>query len=91
MQLINQKNKAFALSIILISVATQLRAQCPTLVWSDEFDSTALNLNKWSYQLGGNGWGNSELQNYTDRNAEVSNGTLKIKFLLWRQIRRIRS
>jgi beta-glucanase (GH16 family) len=74
----NQKNKVLMLLIILISCTTQLKAQCPRLIWSDEFDGTALNLNKWSYQLGGNGWGNSELQNYTDRNAEVSNGTLKI-------------
>jgi beta-glucanase (GH16 family) len=77
-QFSNQKNKALMLLIILILCTMQLKAQCPRLVWSDEFDGTALNLNKWSYQLGGNGWGNSELQNYTDRNAEVSNGTLKI-------------
>jgi beta-glucanase (GH16 family) len=77
-QLKNLKMKVFIAFLTLISVATQLKAQCPNLVWSDEFDGTTLNLSKWSYQVGGNGWGNNELQNYTDRNAEVSNGTLKI-------------
>jgi beta-glucanase (GH16 family) len=73
-------NKISVLGIFIIFIVsiTHLNAQCPRLVWSDEFDSTALNLNKWSYQLGGNGWGNNELQNYTNQNAEVSNGTLKI-------------
>ena len=35
---------------------------------------------KWGYDLGAGGWGNAELQNYTNRtdNAIVSNGTLKI-------------
>lgn len=74
----NPKMKALLVLISLILCAKLSNAQCPRLVWSDEFDSTALNLNKWSYQLGGNGWGNNELQNYTNQNAEVSNGTLKI-------------
>lgn len=74
----NYKINVLGIVIILIALTINLNAQCPRLVWSDEFDSTALNLNKWSYQLGGNGWGNNELQNYTNQNAEVSNGTLKI-------------
>ncbi len=52
-----------------------------TLVWSDEFDGTgAPSSSKWGYDLGAGGWGNSELQYYTNRtdNASVSNGTLKI-------------
>ena len=51
------------------------------LVWSDEFDAPgAPDPTKWGYDLGAGGWGNSELQYYTNRldNAEVSNGTLKI-------------
>ncbi|PYE55274.1 carbohydrate binding domain-containing protein [Deinococcus yavapaiensis] len=51
------------------------------LVWSDEFSSPSLDLGKWSYQLGngfmsGNqyvaGWGNNELEYYTDRSQNVS-------------------
>jgi beta-glucanase (GH16 family) len=50
------------------------------LVWADEFDGTQLNSSKWSYELGAGGWGNNEVQYYTDRadNTVVSNGTLKI-------------
>lgn len=52
-----------------------------TLVWFDEFNMPgAPDPSKWGYDIGGNGWGNSELQYYTNRpdNASVSNGTLKI-------------
>ena len=48
------------------------------LVWSDEFDYEGLpNPEKWSYDVGGGGWGNNELQYYTNEdldNANVSNG-----------------
>lgn len=49
--------------------------------WSDEFDYTGLpNTAKWSYDLGGGGWGNNELQYYTNsiNNAKVENGSLII-------------
>ncbi len=50
-----------------------------TLVWSDEFDSAELDSQKWSSETGAHGWGNDELQNYTDgENVVVSDGTLKI-------------
>lgn len=54
------------------------------LLWSDEFDvDGAPNSGKWGYDIGtgNNGWGNSELQNYTSRpeNAVVQGGVLKIK------------
>lgn len=52
------------------------------LVWADEFDgeSDEPNPENWDYNVGGSGWGNSEVQTYTmDRsNSYVSNGTLKI-------------
>jgi len=38
-----------------------------TLVWSDEFDQKELDLSKWQFDLGGNGFGNNEAQFYTDR------------------------
>ncbi len=47
------------------------------LVWSDEFDGTALDLNTWHLEQGY--IANNELQNYqTSGNHEVSDGTLKI-------------
>lgn len=51
------------------------------LVWSDEFDSTSLNLNNWTRETGGHGWGNNEWEYYTDRevNSYIENGKLVIK------------
>ena len=52
-----------------------------TPAWQDEFDySGAPDAGKWGYDLGGDGWGNNELQDYTDRldNAFVGDGVLTI-------------
>src|SRR5215207_8298660 len=53
------------------------------LVWSDEFDYDGLpDPVKWGYDVGGRGWGNKELQFYTERrkeNARVENGYLIIE------------
>jgi len=58
-------------------------AQKPySLVWADEFDKAgAPDATKWGFDLGGNGWGNNELQYYTDRpqNARVEAGNLIIE------------
>jgi beta-glucanase (GH16 family) len=48
------------------------------LVWSDEFDGTLLDEDKWKYEINGSGGGNNELQYYTNQNTTVSDGTLKI-------------
>jgi beta-glucanase (GH16 family) len=56
------------------------------LVWSDEFDGDSLNESMWSLQLGTGteygltGWGNNELQYYTDRpkNVRIEDGRLHI-------------
>ncbi|MBT8181116.1 MAG: glycoside hydrolase family 16 protein [Eudoraea sp.] len=49
------------------------------LVWQDEFDGNSLSEENWVSETGANGWGNNELQNYTeDENVLVSDGTLKI-------------
>lgn len=59
-------------------------AQCPQLIWSDEFEGNALDLTKWEPQLGDGcninlcSWGNNELQYYRAENATVSDGSLKI-------------
>lgn len=58
-------------------------AQDWRLVWSDEFDvDGAVDTTKWSFQVGGGGWGNAELQFYTDQrpeNARVQGGNLVIE------------
>ncbi len=48
------------------------------LIWSDEFNGSELNLNDWNYDLGENGWGNNELEKYTNQNAIINNGVLSI-------------
>ena len=53
------------------------------LVWSEEFDKDGLpDSTKWGYDVGGNGWGNNELEYYTNarsENARVVNGNLIIE------------
>ena len=52
------------------------------LQWSDEFNGKELNEDVWTYDIGTgfSGWGNNELQSYTDRkkNVRVKNGKLII-------------
>lgn len=51
------------------------------LVWSDEFNGSALDESVWGYNTGGGGWGNNEKQHYTNRpeNIRVQNGCLEIE------------
>ncbi len=42
-----------------------------TLVWSDEFNSTELDLTKWLIEDNGNGGGNNELQYYDSRGVSM--------------------
>lgn len=54
------------------------------LVWADEFnlpDGAPVDASKWSAEMGGGGWGNAELEYYTDRpeNAYHENGSLVIR------------
>jgi beta-glucanase (GH16 family) len=53
------------------------------LTWSDEFngpDGSAVDPTKWKHDVGGTGWGNNELEYYTDgmQNAVVQGGNLVI-------------
>lgn len=52
------------------------------LVWNDEFNIDGKpDESKWDYDIGGHGWGNSELQYYTSDsvNVRVNNGKLEIE------------
>jgi beta-glucanase (GH16 family) len=48
------------------------------LVWSDEFNGTSVDPTNWTFETGGGGWGNNELEYYQASNATVSNGNLVI-------------
>ncbi len=55
-----------------------------TLIWSDEFEGNKLNAENWNFVIGNGcpelcGFGNNELQVYTDLNHTVENGMLTIK------------
>ncbi|MCQ2576627.1 MAG: family 16 glycosylhydrolase [Treponema sp.] len=56
-----------------------------SLVWSDEFNGKSLDRTKWDFQLGTgsqyglNGWGNDEIQYYTEDNISLKKGNLIIE------------
>jgi beta-glucanase (GH16 family) len=54
-----------------------------TLIWSDEFNGpngSSPDPTHWTFDTGGNGWGNHELEYYTRRfeNAHIQNGSLAL-------------
>ncbi|MFE9277341.1 RICIN domain-containing protein [Paenibacillus glucanolyticus] len=72
----------FSLLVVLLPVNTTNAAPNWNLVWSDEFNGTSLNRANWTPEIGtgSGGWGNNELQYYTDRaqNVQVTGGNLVI-------------
>ena len=83
----DKKSGLFGLLLLLILGAGVLPATPKLnqwrLVWADEFEYNGLpDPAKWRYDVGGHGWGNKELQYYTERrkeNARVENGSLIIE------------
>jgi len=81
---------AFVLTVSLLGCdldETQEVVTLSNLVWEDNFDvDGAPDASKWAFEIGDGtaqgipGWGNNELQYYTDRpeNVSVENGVLKI-------------
>lgn len=80
----NHSMKCLFTTLILLCFNINAQAQCPTLVWSDEFNGTQVDLTKWTFETGTGcdislcGWGNNELQYYQAKNATISNGVLSI-------------
>ena len=76
----------FLLLSLSVVLSLGLSAQSWSLSWSDEFNGTSIDGSKWGYDIGTGaaqglwGWGNGELQYYTDDldNARVENGDLII-------------
>ncbi|MDH5610474.1 MAG: glycoside hydrolase family 16 protein, partial [Cyclobacteriaceae bacterium] len=88
MKTTNMNRNYFFATIIVTSLLTGCTSghNDETPVWSDEFEGTSLDLQKWSYQTGDGcpdicGWGNNELQYYTDtrENVRIENGVLVIE------------
>lgn len=83
-----RKSQNITIALLPLLMGSSLAiAQDYQLVWEDAFDGNSLDLGSWEYQTGnGNayglpsGWGNNELQYYTNLspNISVSGGTLKI-------------
>jgi beta-glucanase (GH16 family) len=70
------------LIVALVWFSTTCFARQDTLLWSDEFDGTGLpNPANWNCESGNNGFGNNEIQNYTNntRNIRQENGVLVIE------------
>lgn len=84
---VNPGNAVITLATNLESVTARVAVEHSwgeyTMVWSDEFNGTALDESVWTYNTGGNGWGNNEKQYYTNRpeNIRVQNGCLEIEAL----------
>lgn len=68
-----------ALASVLVSHTSAQQRQ-DLLVWSSEFDTSdgtdALDEKTWSYDTGGGGWGNGELQTYSADNVKLQSGNL---------------
>ena len=81
-----QSNQNIANPILTIAQTTAVSpGDALTLVWSEEFDGTALDPAVWFFATGDGaeaglpgGWGNNELQYYLPDNAQIQNGVLQI-------------
>jgi beta-glucanase (GH16 family) len=73
----------FSLIVILFTNFSAHKKADWKLIWGDEFNYTGLpDSTKWNYDIGGDGWGNNELEYYTSKrpeNARVENGNLIIE------------
>jgi len=68
--------------IMLLAAPSSSFSQNEILVWSDEFNGAGSPDSAfWSFEKGDHGWGNNEVQLYTDdlRNARLENGVLIIE------------
>ena len=83
-----QKSFRISFTLLLFCFGLNSTAQKPQnvlkwkQVWCDEFNYNGLpDSSKWTYDVGGEGYGNNELQYYTAKdtsNVKVKNGYLKI-------------
>ena len=57
----------------------EFQSQYNKLVWEENFDAASLDTDVWNFETGNNdGWGNQEVQYYTEDNVTVQDGNLVI-------------
>lgn len=78
--LVNSSNKIVDFEQIVLK-KSEIKREDWNLVWQDEFNGKNIDESKWNFVQGGGGYGNNELQNYTNRkeNARQENGNLVIE------------
>lgn len=79
-ELSNPVNSIIVKSDITVKI---INVDYSNLVWSDEFTAGPLNPAYWNFELGAGGWGNNELENYTNSvaNVHIDSGYLHITAL----------
>ena len=82
----NQINRSQSMSVrptvmCLIVSALGCGPASAGIVWSDEFNGSAIDSGTWTYDVGGGGWGNGQFEYDTARheNSYVTNGNLVIE------------
>ncbi len=79
-----QKQKDCCTAPIITPIPAPVYSFESSPTWQDEFDVVGVpDSKKWGYDIGGTGWGNNELQYYTNstKNARVEDGKLIIEAL----------
>ena len=69
-QIMKKRIKTILAFLLLTIISIDSKSQEPQwkMIWNDEFEKNGLpDSNKWGYDVGGHGWGNNELQFYTDK------------------------
>jgi beta-glucanase (GH16 family) len=76
----NPVNAVLTVSSVTVKI---INVDYANLVWSDEFNTASLNTGSWNYELGAGGWGNNELETYTNstNNIHIDSGYLHITAL----------
>lgn len=73
---------SLTLGILMMVVSVGIGCRPPEhyrLVWSEEFKGEVLHSDRWNIETGGDGWGNRELQFYTENgNLSLENDCLVI-------------
>ena len=69
--------------LVLVSVNSRVEAQAskPKPIWAEEFTGDTIDRNLWTYDTGGHGFGNGQLEFNTDRpqNSYIKDGALVIE------------